>query len=318
MKSVNDTIFRRAEQFAQREFSADEAVAVGGSVARSGADEFSDIDLTIFRADDSADRNVDDSGYIIQLHFERLPDVVQVLQNPWAFRFLDEMKIISDRNGRLKSLQHAASSFFHSAPGRARMIAEVRRLVQERLAASRRLFESQRALSATHAAMGAWSEAAFLRLYLQEGSLSTDRLIPFSRQDRLRFEAFQHCSSICTAGCARDFSPVLHELRHFLSARGVNAPFDLDPLQEMLVRQKNCRLLRAGDPFALRWQMYGEALWLCFAADQPFEPLYASFPAKLKCGLSAIGFRALSERKLAELCRLSRAMIDAPMNADEM
>jgi predicted nucleotidyltransferase len=307
-KELNDLI----KQFLELTFPNESFASIDGSTARGTADQYSDIDLTIY--DDSklhCDKNIEFSGVIVQVHFASLSQLVHIHQDPWAYRFLSEMKIIKDKNEYLKTVKKEAIEFLNSLDGKQRMIHCVQNIVSDRIVAAKQFYKASRFYSATNAAMGAWSEAAFLHMYLTDGELSTSYVIPCIRKNDHLYRSFREHSSIRACSGVKDFSPILHKLREHLRKRSVDAPFDLDPLQEKLVERKNIRFIQSGDLINLQWQMYGEALWLYFCIDEQktFEQFYEGLSTKLKVGLSLIGFIPLEKQHIDGLCNLSIRMV---------
>jgi predicted nucleotidyltransferase len=300
------------KQFLELSFPNETFVSIDGSTARGTADQYSDIDLTIYGdLKQQYDKNIEFFGVIVQVHFATLPQLVQIHQDPWAFRFLTEMKIIKDRNDYLKTVKREAIEFFNSLDGKQRMLKCVKNIISDRIVAANRFYKVSRFYSATNAAMGAWSEAAFLHIYFTEGNLSTSHVIPCIREDDQLYRSFREHSSIRECSDINDFSPILHKLRAHLRKRNVDASFDLDPLQEKLVEHKNQRFIQNGNLINLQWQMYGEALWLYFCIDEQttFEQFYEGLSTELKQGLSLIGFIPLEKQHIDGLCNLSIRMI---------
>lgn len=312
MNHTSKELIDLTKQFLELTFPNEPFASIDGSTARGTADQYSDIDLTIY--DDSkpqCDRNIEFFGVIVQVHFAALPQLVHVHQDPWAYRFLCEMKIIKDKNDYLKTIKREAIEFLNSIDGKQRMINCVKSIVSDRIVAANRLYKASRFYSAMNAAMGAWSEAAFLHMYLTEGELSTSHVIPCIREDDQLYRSFRKHSSIRECSDINDFSPILHKLRAHLRKQNVDAPFDLDPLQEKLVDHKNQRFIHKGDLINLQWQMYGEALWLYFCIDEQttFEQFYEDLSTELKQGLSCIGFIPLEKQHIDGLGNLSMRMV---------
>jgi predicted nucleotidyltransferase len=301
------------KQFLDLSFPNEPFASIDGSTARGTADQYSDVDLTIY--DDSkqqCDRNIEFFGVIVQVHFAALPQLVHIHQDPWAYRFLSEVKIIKDKNDYLKTLRREAIEFLNSLDGKQRMINFVKNIVSDRIIAANQFYKADRFYSATNAAMGAWSEAAFLHMYLTEGELSTSHVIPCIRRDQRLYRSFREHSSIRACSDVNDFSPILHMLRDYLREQNIDAPFDLDPLQEKLVEHKNQRFIQNGDLINFQWQMYGEALWLYFCINDEqkmFEQFYEDLSNELKQGLSLIGFIPLEKQHIDGLCNLSIRMV---------
>lgn len=302
-----------AKKFIRRTFTDKCYISVSGSAARGTADRYSDIDLTIYDDDNRLiDTNSEFHGRIVQVQTARFPQIEQVYKHPWAHRFLSEIVIMKDQRSRLEKTKNHAVAFFQSPDGRQQMIYEVQKTVEERISAAHQHVAVGRFYSATHAAMGAWSEAAFLHMYLTENALSTGGVIPCIRKNQRWFDLFKKYSPICPCNILTDFTPILHKLRNYLRKQYRDELFDLDPLQDKLVAYKNRRFMQIGDMLNLQWQMYGEALWLYFCTEadhKTFEEFYRSLPDELKRECRLIGFVPLEKQSIDGLCDLSRMMI---------
>src|SRR5690554_1821801 len=75
----------------------------GGSVGRGEADEYSDLDLNYFvdGPNESESINVHYQDQTIQLHIHTFPNIDDIYQNPWNYRFLLEARSMYDPTGHL-------------------------------------------------------------------------------------------------------------------------------------------------------------------------------------------------------------------------
>ncbi|KRG13633.1 hypothetical protein ACA29_08105 [Lederbergia galactosidilytica] len=169
-----------------REFIKDKELIcayVGGSVGRGEADRYSDVDLTVFTETEIATKKADIlyKGEIIQLetlHISELPNKEMIEVSPWEFRFLLEVTILKDEEGKLDKLIKWTTDYFHAENGRKKMIAQVSQIVRERITSASDCLKQQHYYSATIAAMGAWTEAGFLYLFCHDDSLANERMLP--------------------------------------------------------------------------------------------------------------------------------------------
>ncbi|MCL1631965.1 VOC family protein [Sporolactobacillus sp. CPB3-1] len=165
-------------------FPNERFVSIGGSIARGTADQYSDVDLTIYNhLKVTDDQNVEYRDIIIQIHFSSLPRIRSVCKDPWANRFLSEIRVLRDKDNLLRNIHQEACTFLNSSSAQKKMIYTVQEIVQHRILAAKRFYQIGRFYSATNAAMGSWSEAAFLYLYLAVSDLERaeafyDQLLP--------------------------------------------------------------------------------------------------------------------------------------------
>lgn len=288
---------------------------VGGSAGRGDADEYSDIDLIIYTNDKFTDAS--DVWYgneIIQLnvmHASELPNESGIIASPWDNRFLTEITIIKDMDNRLSQIKNSAIAYLSSVDGRVKMAEQVGQVVKDRKLFALDSLHGDNLYSATYAAMGAWAEAAFLYLYLCEGSLSTGNLIPRIKKMREHYTRFVNASSISLAEKPADTLNTLTKFRKHLRSKNYLFKSDQSEIQDQLCKRKAQRLVKEEEKFNLLWQMYGEALWLYFetANGKCIEAYFADLPKELQKDLSKIGFKPVDEKQLKALCVLSGELI---------
>ncbi|MFT8363056.1 MAG: nucleotidyltransferase domain-containing protein [Sporolactobacillus sp.] len=305
-------LIEQAKEFLKSHLTNVQCVSISGSAARGTADMYSDIDVTVYAPNipKQADVNTTFRGTIVQVHYEQLPSRRRLYDNPWDYRFLLEMRTIKDEGQRFEQLVTDVLRFFQTPTGKKVVADEVHQIVQDRIHAAHERCQKAQFFSATHAAMGAWCEAAFWRMFVAEHTSATDRLIPFMRKNEQIFAEFKTCSSINESKRIMDFSTIVRDFRAYLRKIDKQSAFDLDPLQDELVANKNRRYIQSGDMFNLQWQMYGEALLLYFSCvNEAFETFYDKLPGDLQRGLGLIGFVPLTKQKIERLCDLSESMI---------
>lgn len=288
---------------------------VGGSVGRGEADKYSDIDLTVYSNDNFPSTKMDilSSGEIIQLeivHINEIPNKQAILHSPWEYRFIIEQEIIKDNNGSYWELQEVATTYFNSINGKNKMIDQVSKIVRERIKFAIECMEKKKDLSANLAAMGAWSEAGFLYLFMNHNTLSTSSLIP---QIEKLSQHIQDFKSVVPYSISEDVSNVplvLRNFRNYLREQG-HAYSDLSEVHNTLCDRKIQRLQTNKDNLNLLWQMYGEAVGLYFETSNgvPLEQYFHNLPITIQKGLSKIGFVPLSNHHITELCRLSEELL---------
>ncbi|WP_084781833.1 nucleotidyltransferase domain-containing protein [Bacillus niameyensis] len=289
---------------------------VGGSVGRGDADQFSDIDLTVFTESSvkTESINVLYDGEIIQidiLHMNEFPSVQFIMNSPWNYRFLNEITIIRDREGELCKIRDWASDYFHTKQGKRKMIEQVSEIVQERNLFALDCVKNQKSYSAMNAALGAWAEAGFLYLFLKCGSLSTGSLFPQIEKMENHFKEFKQVCPFVIKQDLLQLSTTLSNFRTFLRKQGYSYEFGLSKLQDILCERKIQRLLSQQDYYNLMWQMYGEVFWLYLETSDglAFENYFENLPIELQEGLSKMGFIPLGNEEVKKLCSLTDELL---------
>lgn len=288
---------------------------VGGSAGRGDADEYSDIDLIIYTNDEVT--GASDALYgneIIQLdvmYAGELPNEQGITASPWDNRFLTEITIIKDTDNRLNQTKNSAIAYLSSIEGRVKMAKQVGQVVKDRELFALDSFHEDNLYSATYAAMGAWAEAAFLYLYLCEGSLSTGNLIPRIKKIWEHYTRFVNASPISLAENPADTLNTLTKFRKHLRKQNCLFKSCQSEIQDQLCKRKAQRLVNEEEKFNLLWQMYGEALWLYFetANGKSLESYFAGLPKELQRDLSKIGFKPIDEKQFKALCVLSDELV---------
>ncbi len=287
---------------------------VGGSVGRGEADQYSDIDLTVFTLTEVASKKADIlyKGEIIQLetlHISELPNQDMIEVTPWDFRFLVEVTILKDEEGKLNELIKWATDYFHSDHGRKKMIEQVSHIVRERIESAFDCLKQQKYYSATIAAMGAWAKAGFLYLFCKEHSLANELMIP--RMQSLEvYHTFKRVSPFNLDVNVLEVQRIISRFRKHLRNKGYSYN-DVFEIHDILCERKIQRLSNKKEYLNLRYQMYGEALWLYFETSEglSFEQYFNQLPNELQNDLSKIGFIALEEKNVKEICELGEELL---------
>ncbi|MGJ9382151.1 nucleotidyltransferase domain-containing protein [Salipaludibacillus sp. CF4.18] len=289
---------------------------VSGSVARGEADEFSDVDITLYSKDRGfiGSKNIEYRDEILQIDkkpLNKLPTKRMVMESPWDYRFLVESIVIIDTNNQLKNIQTWVKDYLFSEEGRQKQLDQVTDIVTSRTMFAKSCLKEKRNFSATCAAMGAWSEAALLYLFFQKHSVSNDRVIPHIHQLCGHYQEFESAVPFNSEVNAAEFPEKMTEFRKYLRVKGHSFEFGLSPIQDRLCGQKALRLLYKEETLSLKWQLYGEAFWLFMETSNglALEPYYRRLPPSLQDHMSDIGFQALSDKKVLVLCSLSGELL---------
>ncbi|GGH86566.1 putative nucleotidyltransferase [Pullulanibacillus pueri] len=314
MAQKSDELLTRAREFIKEEKRDITYAYVGGSVGRGEADEYSDIDLTVYRNIEVPPTKTDIifKGEIIQLeqlHIIELPNKSRIEASPWDFRFLLEISIIKDEGGTLNAIKTWAIDYFYSEIGRNKMMEHVSMIVRERRRFALECVKQQHYYSATIAATGAWTEAGFLYLLYHYHSLANEHLIPRT-QDLEVFHQFESVSPFKLDVNVSEVQQIMSHFRKHLREKGY-AFNDLFELHDRLCERKIQRLLNKKEYLNILFQMYSEALWLFLETSEgrSFETYYDHLPRDLQKGLTKIGFVPLDDNKVKEICRLSEELL---------
>lgn len=116
MHTKSKGLVQHAKQYIKQSNLNIAYACVGGSVGRGEADDYSDIDLTIYTEDSLAEKMADIhyGNKIIQLevkHTSELPYIQAIYDSPWDNRFLSETLDMKDIDNRLMDIKQQA--FFY-------------------------------------------------------------------------------------------------------------------------------------------------------------------------------------------------------------
>ncbi|SDH47133.1 Nucleotidyltransferase domain-containing protein [Aneurinibacillus thermoaerophilus] len=317
MTSRSQQLIRLAQEFVSEVPFNVVYASVGGSTGRGEADQYSDLDIVIYTDDISLTdaKNVMYKDEIIQLeieHCREFPKQKNIIDNPWDYRFLQEICIIYDSDGEFKKIKNWAIQYFSSAKGTKRISEQVLGIVEERKNWALHCMNQGNMYSATHAALGAWTEAAFLYLFLTQGSLSTNALIPSIQKLERHFAAFKTACPFTLNGQWSEIPAILKRFRSYLRKQGFSFEFGLSPIQDLLYEKKAARLLESKEYMSLLWQCYGEAFCLYAETSENdwFEDYFYELPESLQQDLRKIGFVPLPSHKIQTICTLSDELIN--------
>jgi hypothetical protein len=282
----------------------------GGSVGRGEADEYSDLDLNLWLEGESvseASTNITFSGVTIQLHTHPVPDVAEVLANPWSYRFLREARLVYDPLGVFQKLKQDFLAYTDSEEGRGLMSSQAKQVVERRLLWMRHSLSLGQRLTAGIACNAAWIDAAFRYAFLQDGLLSTGGLLPWMRRT-VFFEPYIDI----VIPMERDPNEALLALRNYRAYLRDTAGnrFSLEAVQDNLAEGKTRRWLERKDPVNALWQLQTEAFW-CFhtSVSGSFDQHYTSVPDKIRQALDVLGFREYREDEFDKLEQLVGEMV---------
>jgi len=233
--------------------------SVGGSVVRGEADEFSDLDLTI--CTDTTDRFKRDFFYadeIIQLEvipLKHLPNKNTMINLPWDHRFIYEMSVIKDETDQLIPIKRWATHYFSTKNGKKKMLQQVNQLVSKRKEYAFACIKEQQLYSATNAALGAWTEAGFLYLFLDQQTLATDALISKIKQLKSHLKIFKEVAPFQDLGNHEadlwDIYDSIKKFRAYLRNKHNENLFMLAKTQDVLCQRKAQRLINQSDYYHL-------------------------------------------------------------------
>lgn len=315
MNTKSKELIQLAKQYIKESRLTVAYACVGGSVGRGDADDYSDIDLTLYTNDHFIE-SLDDIHYrniIIQLevkHVSDIPQIQAIYDFPWDNRFLSEDLVIEDIDNRFMQIKQQAEAYFTSVKGRERMLEQVSKVVKDREQFALDALNENKVYTAGIAAMGAWTEAAFLYLFLLENSLATGNLIPSIQKLAGHFQAFTYASTFSEEANPPEIPLKLKAFRTHLRETQAYT-FGLSEIQDQLCDSKAKRLLDQNQQFNFIWQLYGEALWLYFetANGKTFEQYVADLPDHLQKGFADIGFKPIDEKRVKLFRKLSDELL---------
>ena len=304
-----------ARQYAQQQPVAQQVGAwAGGSVGRSEADRFSDLDLNVYTSNQEQPHysaNVLFQEHVIQLHVHPLPQMEQIIGSPWDFRFLEEARIVSDPSGLLQALIADASAYFQSPQGRDKMLSQAKAAIAEHQAWLQECLDAEEPLTASFAADAVWADAAQAYAYFVHGAMSTGGLLPIMRQLDL-YPAYREIRFGAGNIEPDKLLASLQAYRAYLRERSSDADaFALQSVQDELAARKAARYRETGDPDNLAWQLYAEAFWcyLALADSKTFEQHVRELPEAMQAHLITLGFRTYSKEQMHTLLKQAEHLI---------
>lgn len=288
---------------------------VGGSVGRGEADDYSDIDITVCvdHSDACEEVTLTYEGEFVQVEFAAPIAPTAVRQRPLDHRFLLESRGLYDPRGQFRTALTEVRNCLTSVSGRTRMFRQWHDLVQRRLQWTSQGFSSGFTYDATVAAGAAWADAAFMAMFFDTGSLSTDRLIPWIKAHGDWLPAIVDLSPWLRVSDS-DVPSMLRtveQFRGFVRTHAeTRAGFVVSQLQDTLMGNKARRLLLGGEVPSLAWQLAGEAFWIYLTSSHgvPLDTYLAGLPRDLTRDLEKVGMVALDACSVRELCRIADDM----------
>jgi hypothetical protein len=308
--SYNDELILLAEEYT-RENMTDNLVCtfVGGSVGRGEADEYSDLDLNFYIASDldiETSQNILYKNHIIQLDIHTLPDIREIHENPWQFRFLQEAKCLYDPKGIFRSLWNESVSYFGSSDGRNLMKKQAFEIIDQRLKWTEESVQNGELLTASIAANSSWVDSAFCYSYFKYGSLATGSL--FSKVEGLK--QYQGYRDICFNGRTLKVDGLLESLKMYRSYLRDNysSNFSLESVQDELALRKAARHMRLAEIENISWQLSGEAFWcyLSVANGKSVEKHFKELPERIQKHLIELGFISYSLEQITSIERFAK------------
>lgn len=290
--------------------------SVGGSTARGETDEYSDIDLTLYMNDDAmyGSHTFIYEDEFIQVDMKPvadLPSIEAVLASPWDFRFLNELKILTDVDGRFEEIKGWAMKYYSSGKGRIQTFNQVANIIEERKMYALECLNQHQILSGLMAAMGAWSEAALSYQFFAYNDLSNDSLIRNIKKLDDYFHRFQQVAPFSCHFKPFKVASALTRFREYLRNQNDISDFALSKIQDELFERKAKRLIKSGEHLNLLWQAYSEGVWLYFETSngKEFEAYFDELPSTITEDLTTIGFVPLSEDSIKAICKLSEELL---------
>lgn len=306
----NDRLIAIGEEYIQDNMT-DKLVCAfaGGSVGRREADEYSDLDLNFYIVTDTnieTSQNIIFKNTIIQLHTHSMPDLREIHENPWNYRFLQEAKCLYDPKDIFRNLRNESVSYFESNDGQELMKNQAFEIIDQRLKWMEHSVRNGELLTASIAANSSWFDSAFCYSYFKFGSLSTSSL--FRKVDGLK--QFQGFRDIYFCGRTQGIDELLESLKiyrtHLRDNYSIN--FSLDAVQDELASRKAARHIRLAEIDNITWQLSGEAFWcyLSIANDKSFEQHFKEMPERIQKHLSVLGYRPYSVKQISTIERFAK------------
>lgn len=274
----------------------------GGSVGRGDADEYSDLDLNFYTLDGpSFNENIPCKGNVIQLHSQPLPTFKLISENPWEYRFINESRILYDPIQEFRELKTKSEQFFKSKEGQDLMRLQAEEIVQTRISWAAKSIEREEWITAGIAARAAWVDAGFSYLFFTHDTFSTGSLLPMLRN----LEMNTDISDILFQSDSDNPEVLLRALERYRAyiCQSYGKQFDVDPIQDELIKRKIERYKIVHDFQNIKFHMYGEGFGCLISTNKPIEAHIASLSSELRNDLSLLGFRPYSKREVDLICQ---------------
>ncbi|KGX85944.1 nucleotidyltransferase domain-containing protein [Pontibacillus marinus] len=318
MRPRNLELIEIAKKYVQEEMSYCTYACLIGSVARGEADDFSDIDLICFTGRETylGKHDVSYKGEIIQIDVKSIlefPSKELFSYNPWHYRYLVESVIIKDTNGELSKLQGWSKSYFASIQGQKDVIRDVTTIVEGRKDYAIKQMNIGKDFAATHAAIGAWTEATLLYQFLYENRVSIGSLMPTLR----KLDFFPTIVDLLPIGPVeevdiKEASNTMTTLRLYLKNAGFDHLPSISDLQDKIWHNKADRLMLEGDFYNYLWLSYSEAFLLLLetSQDEDFESYFKQLPTALQRQLEDLGLVSLLPEDIHQILDIGDKMME--------
>jgi len=318
MRPRNIELIENAKKYVQEEMPYCTYACLIGSVARGEADDFSDIDLICFTGRETylGKHDVSYKDEIIQIDVKSIlefPSKELFSYNPWHYRYLVESVIIKDTNGELSKLQGWSKSYFASIQGQKDVIRDVTTIVEGRKDYAIKQMNIGKDFAATHAAIGAWTEAALLYQFLNENRVSIGSLMPTLR----KLDFFPKIVDLLPLGPVEEIdikeaSNTMTTLRLYLKNAGFAHLPSISDLQDEIWHKKADRLMLEGDLYNYLWLSYSEAFLLLLetSQDEDFESYFKQLPTALQRQLEDLGLVSLLPEDIHQILDMSDKMME--------
>ncbi len=319
MRPRNLELIEIAKKYVQEEMSYCTYAVLIGSVARGEADDFSDVDLICFTGRETylGKHDVSYKGEIIQIDVKSIlefPSKELFAYNPWHYRYLVESVIVKDTNGELSKLQGWSKSYFASIQGQKDVIRDVTTIVDGRKDYALKQMAVGKDFSATHAAIGAWTEAALLYQFLNENRVAASSLMPTLR----KLDNFPEIMELLPIGPVeevdiKEVSNTMTTLRLYLKNAGFDHLSSISDLQDEIWHKKADRLILEGDLYNYLWQSYSEAFLLLLetSQDEDFESYFEQLPSALQRQLQDLGLVSLLPEDIHKILEMGDRMMES-------
>ncbi|MFF0830311.1 hypothetical protein ACFYU8_25900 [Brevibacillus sp. NPDC003359] len=288
----------------------------GGSVGRGEADAYSDLDLHIFveGEDDPSCENRLFRGHVIQLHVQSAPTDEEVYENPWAWRYVKEAKVVLDPEDRFTSWMKAICAYMDSPAGKAKMFAQAKAGVVAFHEEAQAALSEGFPYSAYLAAWAGWIGALQMRAFFHGHSLSDAVLYQLVQKaghsdgmDVFLQETYRSNQNV------HDVLVLLADYRAHLRSKneGIEFAFALAAENDWLVKRKVQRCQERNQLDMAGFLLFSEAIWLYHSVDSDkwLEEHWAELPSQIYVPLKKLGFFQADEQLLSLLRHVSAEII---------
>ncbi|MFS0558735.1 nucleotidyltransferase domain-containing protein [Brevibacillus sp. 179-C9.3 HS] len=286
----------------------------GGSVGRGEADAYSDLDLHVFveGETDLYSENLQFRGHLIQLQVQTAPVDEEVYENPWAWRYLKEAKVVLDPKDRYIPWMNDMCAYFDSTAGKAKILAQAKAGVDTFYEEASSALSEGFPYSAYLAAWAGWIETLQMTAFFQGHSLSDTHLYQlvhkagrWDESKRFFQETYRNERAL------QDALSVLADYRAHLRLVKESISFALAPENDLLLEKKLQRLQEREQLDMAGFLLFSDAIWLYHSvdADEWLENHWAKLPSRLHLRLKKFGFFQADEQLISRLRHTSAELI---------